>query len=174
MAPDAEESRFSDVAWAASGGPRWRLLARTRSYPVPQNAVSSNKGPGLDLRRPMVHGGDRVRVEANTFKANCAEEPEPAARTEIRIPAGVADIHIGGNAIDPAGGSALRVERGARRVSCYSNTVGTREQTAADVTGDAAVVSFTAPDPMPPVGPAALPLDGARHLGLATLPAWRD
>ncbi len=141
---------------------------RDTDHCIRDNDVVSNAGHGVEFRRPLAHGGDRVRIEGNRFESNhtLAAEPE---RVEIDIPAGLCDVHIGGNRFT-GGGRALRVEPGCQRISCADNTVDGRALGAADAAGP---VQFGAPDRLPPVGPEALPLDGARHLGIGVLPPWR-
>jgi hypothetical protein len=138
------------------------------------NTIASNRGPAILFRRPTAHGGDRVRIEGNRLEGNDLGEADARARSEIRVAAGLEDVHVAGNTFDPGEGTALRVESGARRVSFCRNAVRGRPQTASDAAGDASAVSMTEPELLPPVGPEALPLDGARHLGFGALPAWKE
>jgi hypothetical protein len=141
---------------------------RDTDHWIRDNHVAANAGHGVEFRRPLAHGGDRVRLEGNRFEGNHAAAAAPE-RVEIDIPAGLCDVHVGGNRF-AGGGRPLRVEPGCQRITCAGNTVDGRAMAAADVGGPA---RFGSPEGFPPVGPEALPLDGARHLGFGPLPPWR-
>ena len=144
---------------------------RDTDHLIRGNTVSSNKGPGIDFRSPHAHGGDRVSIEDNGFSGNDLGVERGSERAEIRIAPGIEDIRISRNRFNPGEGRALRVEPEARRISFHDNTVDGREQRATDVAGDA--VSLVPAEPAElPVGPAALPAEGARHLGFGALAPW--
>lgn len=142
---------------------------RDTDHLIRANTITDNAGPGIDFRVPHHTSGDRTLLVENTLRNNCTR----FGAAEIMIPRGLTDIHLSGNVIDPAGGaaSAVSVEVGAKRISAVSNRIAGRPQQAGDFpTG---LVSTTAPADLSHVGPAALALDGARHLRIETLPAWK-
>ncbi len=82
------------------------------------------------------------------------------------------DIHIADNTIQPGKDGVLCVEPDCARISFVGNQVAGREQKSEDIAGQRDLVLTESPQTLPPVGPAALPLDGALHLKIAKLSAW--
>ena len=142
---------------------------RDTDHLIRGNTISSNRGPGIDFRRPVAHGGDRVRVEDNRFRSNDLGVELPGERAEIRIPNGLEVVHVACNTFEPGGGKALWVETEVKQVSFCDNSVAGDPQQLGDVGGDATSVALSSPAPFPPVGPEALAADGARHLGIGEL-----
>jgi hypothetical protein len=103
-------------------------------------------------------------------------------RPEILIPAGLHEVHILDNTFTPGSGPALSVAQGCKRISFAGNKVSGREagQAAGRQQGDADIADAVQevlrerPKDLPPVGPGALPLDGARHLNVPKLPPWNE
>ncbi len=127
------------------------------------NSIAGNGGCGVEFRPPIAHGGDRARIEGNAFSAN-GQRLDIALRCEIHVPAGLRDILIAGNAFEPVADSrALLIDAGCQGVGVAGNQINGRPQ------GDGFP---TRAGDFPPIGPAALPLDGARHLNIAQLPPW--
>jgi len=127
------------------------------------NTVRGN-GSGIHFRTPLAHGGDRVIVESNTIGPN-------GGPAEIVLTERLRDVCVRGNHFSGGERPALRVGPGCERIAFEANTVAGREQRAEDVAGDAAAIGGWRDIA---VGPAALPLDGARHLGVAKLPRWEE
>ncbi|MCE9591906.1 MAG: right-handed parallel beta-helix repeat-containing protein [Planctomycetes bacterium] len=166
---------------------------RDTDHLIQHNTVRHNGGPAIEFRPVNHEGGDRVRIVGNTLGPDCATR----GGAEVMIPARLRDIHMEGNTFTvPPGRSAVSLKPGCERVSFVGNTVDGRSQQAGDVVvpaespddpkatwdkpnqgsipalGPATDVLLHAPTPLPPVGPAALPLDGAKHLSIDRLSAW--
>lgn len=136
---------------------------RDTDHWVRNNRIAGNGGFGVEFRPPIAHGGDRVRIEGNTFAAN-GQRLDSALRCEIHVPAGLRDILIAGNVIEPTSGShALLIDTACAGIGVSGNCIHGQPQED----GLPARV-----DDFPPVGPAALASDGARHLNIAQLPPW--
>ena len=73
-----------------------------------------------------------------------------------------------------AGHGAVHVGKGCRNVTVAVNTVGGRAQRRADIAGAADAVGLEWPERLPEAGPAACPLDGARHLAIERLEPWDE
>ncbi|MCX5670355.1 MAG: hypothetical protein NTU94_03405, partial [Planctomycetota bacterium] len=104
-------------------------------------------------------------------------------RPEIAIPAGLKDVHILDNTFVPGQSPVLSVAKGCGRISFAGTTIAEASSAAgsagrpagdADIAGAPADVLRDRPRDLPPVGPAALPLDGARHLAVPRLPPWNE
>ncbi len=144
---------------------------RDTDHLICHNTIVDNHRQGILFRPAQVHGGDRVRIEANTIGPNCRGDAE----YEIDIQSGLHDIAIVDNAIQPGKVGTLSVGAGCERICFTGNRIAGQEQQPADIGGDTTPVQLESPADFPPVGPAALPLDGAMHLNIATLPPkeWR-
>jgi hypothetical protein len=134
------------------------------------NTIVDNQRQGIYFRRPVRHGGDRVRIEENTIGPNCQGEAEH----EIWIESGLEDVTIAANTIQPGKGKALSVAPECTRIYFRGNCVAGRPQESADVSGPSGAACCDAPAMSLSVGPLALPLDGAQHLHIAYLPAWTE
>lgn len=139
---------------------------RDTDHQVCGNTIRGNGGSGVAFRPPRVQSGDRVRLEDNCIGPNCRGEAEH----EIVVPDGLRQVLIAGNEIAADKGKALAVGADCGEISFAGNTVNGRAQTPEDIEGQAA--DNTDAD-FPDVGPAALPLDGARHLNMETLTPWQ-
>jgi hypothetical protein len=95
----------------------------------------------------------------------------------LDIPAGLHDVLVEGNRFWPADKARkiAHVEAGCSGIYFVNNTL-RGETPVTDDQAEAAPesVSFRPPEKPWPVGPAALPADGARHLNLPSLPAWNE
>ncbi len=91
---------------------------------------------------------------------------------ELVIPAGLRDVLVEPNAFTPAKGKAARVEPGCTGIHFVENTVGGKPLNREHVDAADGVVAFQPPANFPPVGPAALPPEGALHLNRPALGPW--
>ncbi len=147
-----------------NGGAGISIGERDTDHCIRNNTIAANGGHGLEFRPPIAHGGDRTRIEGNTFAGNAQRINPPALAAEIHIPAGLRDILIAGNVFQPAPDSrALLIDAACAGIGVIDNQINGRPQP------DGLPVRA---DEFPPVGPAALPLDGARHLNIDRLPPW--
>jgi hypothetical protein len=121
---------------------------------------------GAQARR----GGDRVLVVSNQIGPNAAKQ----SRAEIALPTGLSDVCILDNTFAGDRNPAVSVAEGAGRIWFFGNKVAGRDAGPGDLRGAAALVRLQRPERSPPVGPAALPLDGARHLHISELPPWDE
>ena len=137
---------------------------RDTDHWIRNNVIADNAGYGVEFRPPIARGGDRVRIEGNTLASNARRVSPSALPAEVRVPAGLRDILIAGNVIQPASDSrALLIDAGCSGLDVRGNQIDGSPQ------GDGFPVRKS---DFPPVGPAALPLDGARHLNIECLPPW--
>ncbi len=145
---------------------------RDTDHLVRENTITDNGGPGVDFRPPHNESGDRVQVTGNTLARNARK----FGKAEIVIPAGLGDIHLAGNTITTTPGrvAAIAVEPGCERISAADNRIDGRPQQASDILAMVGSVLLEKPAALPPVGPAALPLDGALHLRIEKLGAWKQ
>jgi hypothetical protein len=161
---------------------------RDTDHLIESNTIAGNGQEGILFRQPTRTSGDRTLIVANRIGPNGAKD----RRSEIVIPAGLKEVHILDNIFTPGPAPALSVAAGCRRISFAGNKIvasssaGTsgagasasgeapRPAGDADIAGAAAEVLRDRPRDLPPVGPAALPLDGARHLFVAKLPPWNE
>lgn len=136
---------------------------RDTDHVVAGNTLHGNGGPGITFRKPVRCGGDRVRVEGNTFSGNGVRE----SAAEIEIANDVHWLHLTGNVLTPTGGPAISVGMNCAHVFLEGNRAGDRPLSPSDVAGSSESLTWAAPGTFPPIGPAALPTDGARHLGVS-------
>jgi hypothetical protein len=137
---------------------------RDTDHLIRGNTIAHNGGAGIHFRPALRNGADRVRVEENAIGPNGLEKCE----AEISVDAGLHEIAIVDNQFHCNAHKALVVAADCSGIFFASNTINGQAQSAEDIGGDAAV-SVEAPRDFPPVGPEALPPDGARHLGIEVL-----
>ncbi|MCS7060501.1 MAG: right-handed parallel beta-helix repeat-containing protein [Anaerolineae bacterium] len=138
---------------------------RDTDHWIRSNVIADNSGYGIAFRPPLAHGGDRVRIEGNTLAGNARHIAPPALPAEIHIPAGLRDILITANTFEPTPGSrALLIDTACAGIGVTGNRIHGRPQQ------DGLPARA---DDFPPVGPAALAPDGARHLNIEQLPPWK-
>jgi hypothetical protein len=142
---------------------------RDTDHLIEDNTIVGNAREGILFREALYGGGDRTIVRGNRIGPNGAKKP----RHEIAIERGLVDVHVFDNTFTPAHGKPLAIAEGCRRISFAGNTVEGRPQQRGDVAGPGRA-SLKRPRRLPRVGPAALPADGARHLGIETLRPWKE
>ena len=143
---------------------------RDTDHWIEANKITGNGQEGV-LWRPITYqGGDRVVLTKNEIGRNGVKKK----RSEIVLARGLRDVHVLDNVVAPGQAAAIRVEAGCHNVSIAANRIDGRAQRRDDVKGAVGEVSLARPDPLPKVGPAALPLDGARHLSIKRLDAWDE
>ncbi len=136
---------------------------RDTDHWIRNNVIAGNGGYGVEFRAPIAHGGDRARIEGNTLAGNARCVSPPALPAEIHMPAGLRDVLIVGNTFEPLPDShALLIDAGCSGLGVRGNQINGRPQ------GDGFP---TREGDFPDVGPAVLPLDGARHLNIERLGA---
>lgn len=140
---------------------------RDTDHLIRGNTIRGN-GSGICFRRPLACGGDRVVIQDNTLGPNGGEK----AQAEIIVPERLHDVYVAHNRFAAGAHAPLSVGTGCERITFYGNRVGDRTQAASDTEGETGAVRTSNGGPVPEVGPAALPLDGARHLDIARLPPW--
>lgn len=145
-----------------NGGIGISIGERDTDHLIAHNILRGQGGPGISFRKPTRRSGDRVRLQGNTLQGNCRKE----GSAEIEIHPNLHWIHLAGNTIAPDRTAAISVGKDCTEIYIEGNTVAGRAQQAEDVAGYREAVKFAVPNAFPPLGPAAMPLDGARHLGI--------
>jgi len=135
---------------------------RDTDHLVAGNTIRGQGGPGVSFRLPARRSGDRVHLQANTLGGNCRNE----GAAEIEIAPGLRQIHVTGNTIAPVKVPAISVGDGCAEIYIHDNLIAGRPQHDEDVAGRRDLVQFMPPNQFPPLGPSALPADGARHLNV--------
>jgi len=158
-------SEFRDNA-----GPGISIGERDTDHLISENTIAGNGQEGIVFRAPLRQSGDRVIVIGNRIGPNGVKDNRP----QIAIPNGLREVHILDNTFMPGAGPALSVAQGCQRISFAGNNVGGREAAETDIAGAVQEVLRERPKDLPLVGPAALPLDGARHLAIPRLPPWDE
>jgi len=143
---------------------------RDTDHRIEDNTVVDNRKEGLLWRGFVYRGGDRVVLTGNTIGSNGAD----GKRSQIALVAGLRDVHVLDNTIAPAQRPAVRIGGACHGVSVSGNRIAGRAQRDDDIKGLAQGVSTRRAEKLPDVHPAALPLDGARHLAIAKLDAWHE
>ncbi len=142
---------------------------RDTNHLIVENVIRGNAAEGILFRQPDRRSGDQVIIINNVIGPDSAK----SARPEIDIPAGLRQIVVRRNQITPAEKcAAIQVAKGCEAIAFQENTVAGRPQQAGDIAGETALVQTAGDVELPPVGPSALPLDGARHLNLGQLRKW--
>ena len=141
---------------------------RDTDHIIRRNTIRGNGRWGVLFRGARLIGGDRVLLEGNTIGGNCTAQ----GGEEIFINEPAGDLHLVGNAIDPGKNKAVTVEKGCKGIHLSGNTVAGKPLTADHVTA-AGGVSYEA-GKVPPLGPDAMPDDGALHLNIPELPKWQE
>lgn len=135
---------------------------------VAGNTIRDHGGPGVLFRPITRRGGDRVRVEGNTFGGNCRRD----GAAEVEVAAGLRTLHFVGNVFEHRDKPAIWLGEGCEEIYIESNHVSGRELAPEglagpeDMLGHSELAIFAAPAGFPALGPLALPPDGARHLGV--------
>ena len=135
---------------------------RDTHHLLENNIIVDNDLSGIEIRTPVCQSGDHLRILANTVGPNCRADD---AEHEVRIAAGVRDVYLCDNTIVPRRGCAIALEGPAQAIHILGHEPG-------EVLDPAQCVRYDSPKAPTPLGPEALPLDGAMHLGMAQLPTW--
>jgi hypothetical protein len=143
---------------------------RDTDHWIEANKITGNGEEGVLWRGFTYQGGDRVVLTKNEIGPNGGKKK----RSEVALVGGLREVHVLDNTLTPGQGAAVSVAGACHGVSVAANSVGGRAQRGEDVKGAAGDVSTARPKQLPKVGPAALPLDGARHLAMAKLDAWDE
>jgi len=143
---------------------------RDSDHWIEGNEIAGNAEEGVLWRGFTYRGGDRVVLTKNEIGPNGAK----GKRSQVVLAGGLRDVCVLDNNVTPGRAGAVRVAAGARGVSIAGNRIAGRAQRRSDVTGAVGEVSLKRPKRLPEVGPAALPLDGARHLAIERLDAWDE
>jgi len=141
---------------------------RDTDHVIRRNTVRGNVEQGVLFRDALLTGGQRVLLEGNTIAENCTAGGD----SEILINASAHDVFLVDNAIDPGKIPAVRIDEACTGVHLSGNTVA-GEPLTADHVAAPGEVSYEASQ-FPPLGPDALPLDGALHLNIPELPKWSE
>jgi len=147
---------------------------RDTHHLIRNNRIRGNGRNGVLFRRPQHRGGNHVVIRANVIGPNCTRIRNRAAGHEIVIPAGLRDVHVDGNTIEPGANKAARVDAGCADIHFTNNTIAGAPQQPTHFDAPAGTVSFQAAESLPAVGPADLSLDGARHLAVPKLQPWSE
>jgi hypothetical protein len=143
---------------------------RDTDHIIRNNRIKGNGRWGVLFRGVQRRGGNRVLLSGNTIAGNCTTD----GKEEIRVSESVHDVHLVDNAVDPGRRKAVSVGRNCRRICLTGNTVAGKPMAAEHVDAAKGAAAFKIVKPMPPIGPEALPLDGALHLGFGKLPPWKE
>ena len=143
---------------------------RDTDHRIEANKVTDNGEEGVLWRGFTHEGGDRVVLTNNEIGSNGAKKK----RSQIALAGGLRGVHVLDNVLTTGPGGAVRVGAGCRGVSIAGNRIDGHSQRRDDIAGAVDEVSLARPKRLPKLGPAALPLDGARHLALERLDAWDE
>ncbi len=135
---------------------------RDTDHRIDANTIRDNAGPGIVFRVPTRRSGDRVLLEGNTLADNCRQN----GLAEIEIHSGLRDIHLCRNRITSDRVPAIHIGDDCSGVYLDDNTFNRQPLAADQVHGARARWTVGRPPEFPPVGPWALPLNGAWHLGI--------
>lgn len=139
---------------------------------IEHNTFQHNAGPAILFRKTADIGGCQTLIQHNTFQANHAQASPHAAEVVMEEP--LEDVHLVGNTFRPLPGVACvqPTQPPGRNIRLQDNAF------PPDL--NPAPTPATPPEGLTPsqlqalVHPAALPLDGARHLNIPQLPAWTE
>lgn len=136
------------------------------------NTIEHNAGPAILFRKTFDTGGHQTLFEHNTFHANAAKPLPHQAEVVMEEP--LEDVHFIQNTFKPRPGvNCLWPEKPVgRNIRFEQNS--TPEQATPLPTLPASDDDMSTAALKKHIHPASLALDGARHLNIATLPAWED
>src|SRR5690606_8908553 len=137
------------------------------------NRIENNGHNGVVFRVDQIRGGNDTVLRGNTIRQNmqssAAGSEGPVTAAEVHVKNGLKHVLIEGNTIEPrAGIPAIHIESGCEDVHVINSKVasGQVDQPAAPSVQPTANWCVAL---LQRVGPAALPLDGATHLGIDEL-----
>ncbi len=161
-------SILEDCTFTGNGHSGVSIGERDTDHVIRKNVIRGNGRWGVLFRGAQLIGGDRVRLEGNTIAGNCTADGDE----EILLRDPVRDVHLVGNAIEAGKNKAVRIDKGCTGVHLSGNTVAGKPLPADHVTAPGGVSDEARQ--LPPLGPEALPLDGALHLNIPKLPKWSE
>jgi hypothetical protein len=153
-------SRCENNRFENNGGPGISVGERDTDHIVRGNVIAKNGAPGIHFRPALANGGDRVLVTQNTIGENCQSEGD----AEIVIENGLRQIAITHNQIAAKNHPALKVAPDCEEIYFAENQINDQAQSQADLQSLTETISQSTPASFPPLGPEALPHDGACHL----------
>jgi hypothetical protein len=139
---------------------------RDTDHLIESNQIRANGSAGIRLRRRVASGADRLVIRRNLLDGNGLADGSP----ELELVGGVRWIHIEGNHFAGEPAVAVRVGEGCEQVVVAGNLLAGGALPASAVETKGGVQSEAAANL--DVGPAFLPADGARHLGVVELGPW--
>jgi hypothetical protein len=148
-----------------NGGSGISIGERDTDHLICKNVIAHNAGTGVYFRPALVNGGDHVHLKENEIGPNCLE----TGTAEIVIDEGLHEIAITENCIQSGDHLALEVAGNCHEIYFAHNNINGAPQKADDLNDRSSSVILEAPRKFPPLGPDALPLDGARHLAIEML-----
>lgn len=140
---------------------------RDTDHLVQANIIRHNGKAGLALRTPQAGGPDRLIIRDNHLSGN----QRAADGCEMEIGPRINQVHVLDNQFD--GDRLIRIAEDCQDILLDGNTCNGRSLTERDV-ASASAIQWGSPAQPLPVGPAALPMDGARHLRIRRLATWQD
>jgi hypothetical protein len=141
---------------------------RDTDHLIDSNIIRNNGSAGIRLRKRVVNGADRLVVRRNVLDGNGAAGADP----QVDIGDGIRQVVVENNAFAGASAVAVRVAEGCEQILVHRNFTGGTELPASAV--ESATPLANADHEQLNVGPARLPADGARHLGVVQLERWVD
>lgn len=153
-----------------NGGPGISIGERDTHHLIENNTIHDNGHEGVLFRKPINQSGDYVVLRRNTIANNCADSG--AADREIHLEGTIRHVSIEHNTIEARPGvAAIHVDPGCEDIHLVDNTIkSTGRSTGLIGCKDCDNSPPTEPYP---IGPDKLPLNGARHLGIAELAPWQ-
>ncbi len=153
----------------ANGAEGITIGERDTDHLVEGNQVRHNGKAGLVFRIPQVESGDRVIVRGNLF----ANNQRTAGGPELEIGPRLRSVHVLNNRFETAAVIAVRVAEDCQDIALSGNQLNDAPLAAEHVEA-ASLIAWSPPKADLPVGPAHLPLDGARHLRIDRIAPWQD
>jgi len=142
---------------------------RDNDHLIENNTIQDNGKAGLWVRPPVVTGGDRLLVRGNRFAGNW----KSGEGAEVEIEPRIRSVHLIDNSFETTRTPTIRVGAQCEDIVITGNVRGGQPLAAEQVKAESAIRT-TLPERELPVGPAALPLNGARHLRIGRLTPWQD
>jgi hypothetical protein len=141
---------------------------RDTDHLITGNRFRGNKRAAIGFRRPKVQSGDRVIIKENHFTVDAAG----SEHAPIDVCEKMRDIQIIGNQFDSSAGTAIRIGADCERITVVGNVAG--PDAAPARVESASATSDQPTGTLPDVSPGSLPPTGAKHLRVASIPAWVD
>lgn len=151
----------------ANGAEGISIGERDTDHLLLANRLCDNGKAGLGLRAPQVEGPDRLIIRDNHFSGN----QRSASGFELDIGPRIHQVHVLDNHFNAA--QSVRIAEDCREVVLHGNTYNGAPLQASEVES-ASAIQWDVPAKQLAVGPAALPLNGARHLRIEHLMPWPE